>query len=693
MSGDTRFEFVVPECEHLFRVEGFQVQEYLFQPFQISLNVISEDADIEFETLLRQAGVLSLFGQGTDVSRVFHGVINEVRFLGAGRRFSRYQISLVPAIWFLSQRQDCRIFQTKSVRDIVDEVLADAKITDYRWDVTGDYAAQEYILQYRESDLDFIHRIMSQHGMWYFFEHHDAGHTMVIVDSNDVIAPLYSSEENSAAPGDTIRFIPPGGGLPDREHVFGLDVGRQVKTSAVTLSDYDYRQPNLPLMMGDEQEIDNDLAFFDYPGRYRAASDGHNHARFLVAAHHVNSVMAHGQGCVMRMTPGYSFALAQHPRAAVNTEYLLVGIQHYGSDPQVHEEESSGAPTSYSNQFAAVTLSEEFKVPACPAPVIEGPQTAVVVGPQDEEIYTDEMGRIKVQFHWDRYGEFDDNSTCWIRVSQSMAAPNWGAVYLPRVGHEVVVTFMEGNPDRPLVTGAVYNGAQPLPYSLPDNKTRTTIRTQTHKGEGYNELSFEDENGREQLYMRAQRNMVTDVLNDQHTDIGHDQHLKVGRHQINEIQENQYSKVHGAKTAEVLETFDETVHGDVTVSYKSNETVTIAEDAKADIGKDRHVRVGGSDTLAVEGHRNTNITENHTAVIDGHSSYQVGETYRLQVQGATSIQSSASTEIISADNIVLKAGNAQISMNKSGAIRISGTAITIDGSDKVIVTGGKVAIN
>ncbi|MCK6265888.1 type VI secretion system tip protein VgrG, partial [Vibrio sp. ZSDE26] len=238
---------------------------------------------------------------------------------------------------------------------------------------------------------------------------------------------------------------------------------------------------------------------------------------------------------VMRLVAGCSFHVSEHPRDSVNRDYLMLSVSHMGYNPSVHEEESSEQPATYHNQFCCIPRDITYKAPKQPAPVVDGVQTAVVVGPEGEEIYTDEYGRIKVQFHWDRYGEKNEHSSCWLRVSQVMAAPNWGAVYLPRIGHEVIVTFLEGDPDRPLVTGAVYNGLHQPPYALPEHKTRTVLRTQSHKAEGHNELYFEDEAQQEEIHFRAQKDMKTDVLNNRYRHIGNDEELTIGRDQENTI--------------------------------------------------------------------------------------------------------------------------------------------------------------
>ncbi|MCG7497904.1 type VI secretion system tip protein VgrG [Vibrio sp. Of7-15] len=692
MINAVHFEFDVQGAEHEFRVESFQVQERLSQPFEINLSLLSLDADIQFDDLIRQPAILKVNGQGTGTARFFHGVISEVRFLGTGRRFSRYQLVLVPQAWFLSQRQDFRIFQEKSISDIITEVLDGAGVTDYRLELSRVYLSHDYILQYRESDLHFIQRLMAQHGMWYYFEHTDSVHTMVIVDNNDVLLDLPTTAENASTDGPII-YHADGGGVADREHIFNLESVNRVKTGEVTKSDYNYNYPQIPQEVTSSGLIDTDLAFYDYPGRYTNPASGQAEVGYNLSDYVVDNSQIEGQSCVMRLTPGYIAVFERHPREALNRDFTLVSVHHSGHDPQVHEDENSGMPTTYENSFVCIPRDVIFRAPAMKAPVIDGPQTAVVVGPAGEEIFTDELGRIKVQFHWDRYGENDENSGCWIRVSQSMAAPNWGAVYLPRIGHEVIVDFLDGDPDRPLVTGAVYNGLHFPPYSLPENKTRTTIRTQTHKGVGYNELSFEDEANREEVYIRAQKDMSTEVLNNRFRDIGNDEFLKVGRHQTNEVQADHKETIHGHKTTQVNSTFTETVEQDVTVTYNANETQSVAKNSTLDIGENRTSKIGKNDDLDVGSNSNLKVGASRTADISADDNTQVGGNLTVAVTGNTSFNADKATQIISGDKIVLKTGGAQLVMNSDGSIKLSGSSITLEGSDKVVVKGGKVAIN
>jgi len=687
-----RFEFKVNDCDLEFKVESFNVIEETSKPFHIHLSLLSTDADISFDTLIRQPALLSLYGQGEDVSKQFHGVVSEVRYLGTGKSVSRYQVILVPQFWFLSQRQDCRIFQEMAVPDIIDEVLSKASISDYRLELSSVYLSQDYILQYRESDSVFLQRLMAEYGIWYYFEHTEEMHTMVIVDSNDAIIELVSDHNNSSYEG-AIPFKSDSGGTADREHILNLESINRVKTGAVVQRDYNYIYPKIPLEMESAAALNDDLISFDYPGRYNNPVTGQKKVTEHVAEYVVDSEQIECTSNVMRLASGYSINIDNHPRTALNRDFTILRVSHNGYNPQAHEKESSGLPTTYDNSFVCIPRDVIYQAPKMPSPVVDGPQTAVVVGPANEEIYTDKLGRIKVQFHWDRYGENDENAGCWIRLGQTMAGANWGAVCVPRIGHEVIVTFLDGDPDRPLVTGAVYNSLNLPPYSLPEHKTKTTFRTQTHKGMGFNELSFEDEANQEEVYIRAQKDMSTLVQNNRFRDIINDEFLKVGRHQTNEIKGDHNETIDGYKTTTVNSTFTETVEQDVTVKYNANETQSVSKNVAIDIGENRTTKIIKNDDVDIGSNYNLTVGASRAVDISADDLQTVGGNLTVSVTGNNSYKADGATQIVSADKIVFKTGGSQLVMNSDGSIKISGSSIMIEGSDKVVIKGGKVAVN
>ncbi|TOK85961.1 type VI secretion system tip protein TssI/VgrG, partial [Vibrio parahaemolyticus] len=522
--------------------------------------------------------------------------------------------------------------------------------------------------------------------------HSDAGHTMVIVDSNDAIPELISTPINASYLGPVI-YHAQGGGTPDREHIFDLEQIHRTRTGLVSYGDYNYLTPKTPQGKSADEGPNFDLQRYDYLGRYTTPELGQQRATEWMSEYTVDSHQIEAASDIMRLTAGYSFDISQHPRSNINRDYLMLTVMHTGFNPRVHEEESSDEPTTYHNQLVCLPRDVTFRAPKMVSPVIDGPQTAVVVGPAGEEIYTDEYGRIKVQFHWDRYAQSDEHSSCWLRVSQSMAAPNWGAVYLPRIGHEVIVTFLEGDPDRPLVTGAVYNGLHTPPYPLPENKTRTVFRTQSHKAEGYNEMYFEDESDQEEVHFRAQKDMKTKVLNNRYRDIGNDEELKVGNNQENNILGDRKEVIDGHKTSITKQTFMERVEKDVHVTYNANESEKIANNRDLYIDENRQTLIGKDDSLDVGQDQNTVIKASRSIDVGADDTNNVGSNLSVEVNGNTSIRSDGETAVVSADEIKVQVGASSLVLKSSGNIHLNGTSITIDGASNVTATGGKVDIN
>ncbi|MCX8829783.1 type VI secretion system tip protein TssI/VgrG, partial [Vibrio parahaemolyticus] len=506
------------------------------------------------------------------------------------------------------------------------------------------------------------------------------------------IPELISTPINASYLGPVI-YHAQGGGTPDREHIFDLEQIHRTRTGLVSYGDYNYLTPKTPQGKSADEGPNFDLQRYDYFGRYTTPELGQQRATEWMSEYTVDSHQIEAASDIMRLTTGYSFDISQHPRSNINRDYLMLTVMHTGFNPRVHEEESSDEPTTYHNQFVCLPRDVTFRAPKMVSPVVDGPQTAVVVGPAGEEIYTDEYGRIKVQFHWDRYAQSDEHSSCWLRVSQSMAAPNWGAVYLPRIGHEVIVTFLEGDPDRPLVTGAVYNGLHTPPYPLPENKTRTVFRTQSHKAEGYNEMYFEDESDQEEVHFRAQKDMKTKVLNNRYRDIGNDEELKVGNNQENNILGDRKEVIDGNKTSITKQTFMERVEKDVHVTYNANESEKIANNRDLYIDENRQTLIGKDDSLDVGQDQNTVIMASRSIDVGADDTHNIGNNLSVEVNGNTSIRSDGETAVVSADEIKVLVGASSLVLKSSGNIHLNGTSITIDGASNVTATGGKVDIN
>jgi type VI secretion system VgrG family protein len=479
------------------RVVQFFGNETISELFHYSFDIASTDGELNFDDILGQPAHFTI--NGPKGKRHLHGIVSHFEQRGKGIKFTSYQAEVVPAIWTLSRRHNCRIFQNQTIPDIIKKVLTDGGIPSdqFKFSLKKNYQPRDYCVQYRESDLSFISRLMEQYGIFYFFEHTDQNHLMVIGDASDVHLAIPSP--------DTVIFKgSTAGSSADLEHIFEYQVARGVQSGLVRLRDFDFKKPRLSLEQKSEAKKDHNLFVYDYPGEYETPSEGGSLTKIRLEEIQMARETGSGQSDCRRFIAGYRFKLDQSSRTDFNREYLLTRISHSGSEPQALEAEAGeNQGDVYSNHFECIPSDIPFRPRRMtPRPFVQGPQTAIVVGPKGEEIYTDEYGRIKVQFHWDRDGKQDEKTSCWVRVSQIWAGAGWGAMFIPRIGHEVIVEFLEGDPDRPIVTGGVYNGENKPPYSLPDHKTKSSIKSNTSKGGGgANELLMEDSAGKTQVVL------------------------------------------------------------------------------------------------------------------------------------------------------------------------------------------------
>jgi type VI secretion system secreted protein VgrG len=521
-SGKPVFELTVGSTP--MRVVSFSGTEEMSALFDFRVEAAGLDFDPE--AFLGQAALLTI--HGAELPRLVHGIVAEAEYVGYTRSLQLYELRIVPWVYRLGYREDCRVFQDKTTEQIVTEVLTSAGLPRdwFRFALAESYAPRNYCVQYRESDLDFVSRLLEEDGIFYFFEHEEDKHVWVLADNVQAHTPIKGSS--------TVWFNPPRGTVQDREHIRTFRFGGRVRPGKVTLRDYNIHKPDLDLEVREVAKVDPELEVYEFPGEYQDPGRGGPHQGQSLAKIRLESLQATrragtGNSDCARLTPGLTFQIAGHPKHELNAEYRLIQVRHVGKQPQVLDQDAS-EESSYQNFFNVTELKVPFR-PArrTPRPVMRGVQTATVVGPEGEEVHTDAHGRVRVQFHWDRLGGHDENSATWVRVSQLWAGSGYGTMFLPRIGHEVLVDFIEGDPDRPIIIGRIYHGNNHTPYPLPDEKTKSTIKSESSLGGGgFNELRFEDRKGSEEIYLHAQKDWNTEILNNLTENVGAHRNATIG---------------------------------------------------------------------------------------------------------------------------------------------------------------------
>ncbi len=546
LQADRWLKVDTPLGADILKLAAFDGEEGLSTLFSYRLDLISEESDLDPLQLLGKSITFSV-QRADGTRRYFNGIGKRFTNLAIGSRGLRgYSAEIVPKLWLLTRHADCRIFQNKTVPQIIEQILSDRGITDYEMKARGHHPSHEYCVQYRETDFAFICRLMEEEGIFYFFRHADGQHTLVMADQ----ATGYEDCTESS-----VEFRP---GATDWDAVHSWVRGSGYISGKVTTRDYNYLTPTANMESSTPSLVqisgNSGLELYDYHGRYDAKSSGDQFAQVHMEEEETGHETVDGSGSCMSFTPGGKFSFSNMASESGKT-YLVTRIRHWGTDPT--HVSGQGGRSDYRNSFSCMASTSTFRPPrVTPKGVVHGPQTAVVVGPSGEEIYTDEHSRIKVQFHWDRVGTKNENSSCWIRVAQGWAGTNWGQIFIPRIGQEVVVVFLEGDPDRPLVVGSVYNADLKPPYTLPDNKTQSGVLTRSSKNgsaANANELRFEDKKGSEEVFFHAEKDFKREVENDDSLDVGHDQTITVKNNRTEEVTQGNESVTvkQGNRTVEI----------------------------------------------------------------------------------------------------------------------------------------------
>lgn len=567
-------------------------QEGLSELFHFDIDLFSEKQSIAFEDIIGQNVTIAIsLSDGS--KRYINGLVScfsqeygTSQAAGSGLRTSYFSATIVPWFWLLTRTLNSRIFQNLSVPDIVEKVFSDKGFTDYKLDLSGTYDPREYTVQYRESDFNFVSRLLEEEGIFYFFNHEDGKHTMVVAD--------HSGANESCPSQESAHFR-----LSVREHfgnedqIDGLKMVKEIQAGKYSLNDYNYEIPNTDLKVTSDTTHalgPGEREKYDYPGGYAKRNMGDGLATLRMEEEESRIIILSGTSDCRAFTSGFRFTLEDSFQDEWNDkDYLLTRVIHKADLTATYFTGgtlSAAEEKDYYNHFECIPHEVPFRpVRTARRPVVDGVQTAVVVGPSGEEIYTDDYGRVKVQFHWDREGTLDENSSCWLRVGQSMAGNGWGALFLPRVGHEVIVEFIEGNPDRPIVTGQVYHGVNRPPYKLPDEKTKSTFKSNSSpEGGGFNEIRFEDKKDEEQLFIHAEHDQEIRTKNDLVEWVGNESHLIVVK--------NQLEKTDGDKHLTVMGDHNEKIAGSVSMDVGMDLQKTVGMNYAAEAGQEIHLKAG-----------------------------------------------------------------------------------------------------
>lgn len=546
------FRLKIPDLEHDLQVFKFKGCEAISSSYAFDVELISERKNMDLQHLLNKPVFLAFNKQGNGV----HGLVYRVVQGDSGKRLTHYKIQLVPRLAYLEHRTNQRIFQQVSVPQIITLILKEHGILSdtYRFQLSAHYSPRDYCVQYHESDLHFIERLCHEEGLHYHFQHSDSGHRLVFGDDQTVFPRL-----------DRPTVYKHGGSMVCDEPViqqFGLRL--ETRTNRVTRRDYDFKKSSFLLESVCRPGIDElrpDLEVYDYPGGFTQEERGKLLSRRALERHRADYRQAEGKSDQPELATGHFLTLSEHPRQEWNDLWLLTEVQHEGKQPQVLEEGITSDTDAqkdcfhqgYRNTFVATPWDAIFRSQrAYQKPRMSGSQTAIVTGPEGEDIHCDAYGRVKVRFFWDRAGHFDDGSSCWLRVASSWAGNGYGGVTIPRVGMEVLVSFIEGDPDKPLISGCLTNSANPLPYPLPAHKSRTVFRSRSSPdGKGFNELHLEDRAGQELIYLRAQRDMEQKIENDSRLEVGNERRETIKGNSITVLQAEEHRTTAADRTIQV----------------------------------------------------------------------------------------------------------------------------------------------
>jgi type VI secretion system secreted protein VgrG len=647
-------------------LNGFNGIEALSHLFTYTLDLASPKPDIDPAELVGKPMLVS-WELPAGEQRFVNGLVSRLAHLGQRDDLTFYRAEIVPWLWRLTLTSESRMYQDLSVPDIIEKVFERTDSADYELRLSRTYDPREYCVQYRETHFNFVSRLLEEEGIWYFFEHTNEKHTLVLCDDNNSTDPALEAE--------IVRFLSEHKQIGDAVHE--LEGESCLHTGKITVWNYDYLQPTLKLTASLGEAFEN----YIFPASYTDPEKGEKIARNLLEAEEATRRVVRGESTVRGLLPGHFFTLKNHYRDDANDKYLLTQVQHYARCGGFRAWDH-GAEFDYRNEFHAIPFETPYRPQrTTPRPTIRGWQSAIVTGPAGEEIHTDKYARVKVQFYWDRDGKKDENSSCWIRVASPWGGKGYGSVSIPRVGNEVAVVFAEGDPDYPLIVGSMYNDDQQPPYALPGAGITMGMKSRTSPGGGgTNEITMNDTKGKEMMNIHAQYDMATAVEHDQtnkvsnnrSTDIAVDDTESVGSNQTLSVGANQSLSVGGNQDVSISGNQNTAISGNENIEVSGNQSVAVSGNNAVDVSGSETVSIGGSQTIDVGGAYKISIS--------GAGTVQAGGNLKLGSDADVVIDGGANVKITGGAKITLSAGGSTIEIGPSGVTIQSGAIITVQGA-------------
>ncbi|USD40073.1 type VI secretion system tip protein VgrG [Vibrio sp. SCSIO 43135] len=617
VEGQSEELFVVREFDAHESLSSIQISEDVqCHGYRYDVALASRQHTVTAEQIVDKNVELSMFRNGERV-RTVHGIVRSFSKGDTGHSYTFYSLVFVPAIERLSLRHNSRTFQQHTAADIISVLLQENGIDNYSFALKRELTQREFCVQYRETDLAFIERLAAEEGLTYSFIHEQGKHTVIFSDASDSLPLL----------GEPVTYNNISGGIAEDAYICGLTERKQSDVCHSALSDYSFKKPEYLFAQTLSATGDTAVQYehYDFPGRFKDDETGSAFNDIRLQALRRNSHIALAKGDHQSLQAGLNFTLMDHLNPDMNRHWLVVGLVSRGEQPQALEEEAGAGATTFKSDLTLIPTTNNWQAEPQPKPKVDGPCVATVVGPLGEEIFCDEHGRVKLHFPWDRYSNSDEHSSCWIRVSQGWAGAQYGMMSLPRIGQEVIVSFLNGDPDQPIVTGRSYHAQNRLPYSLPDHKTKTVMRSKTHQGEGFNELSFEDLAGEEQIYLHAQKDLNCAINNDSTTHVFHDHHTLVESNQFKQITVNQHSTTTGESRLAVK-------GNKVDINHASIQQ-QVANKYVAQAGREVHLKSGAK--VVIEAGAEITLKAGGSFVkVDGSGVHLVGPAINLNAGGS-----------------------------------------------------------